>query len=46
MKGEPDLMQLYRERYDEALARLKVLGDGRDRKDAYRGGQLRMPVMS
>jgi hypothetical protein len=46
MKGEPDLMQLYRERYDEAIARLKVLGDGRDRKDAYRGGQLRMPVMS
>ena len=46
MKGEADLMQLYRQRYDEAIARLKVLGDGRDRKDAYRGGQLRMPVMS
>ena len=46
MKGEPDLMTLYRERYDESIARLKVLGDGRDRKDAYRGGQLRMPVMS
>jgi len=46
MKGEPDLMALYRERYDESIARLKVLGDGRDRKDAYRGGQLRMPVMS
>ena len=46
MKGEPDLMQLYRARYEEAIARLKVLGDSRDRKDAYRGGQLRMPEMS
>ena len=44
MKGEADMFQIYQARYEEALARLKVLGDGRDRKDAYRSGQLRIPV--
>jgi len=44
MKGEGDMFQIYQARYEEALARLKVLGDGRDRKDAYRSGQLRIPV--
>jgi hypothetical protein len=44
MKGEADMFQIYQVRYEEALARLKVLGDGRDRKDAYRSGQLRIPV--
>ena len=28
MKGEADLMNLYNQRYQEALGRLKVLGEG------------------
>lgn len=44
MKGEPDLMQLYETKFKEALALLKNLGDGKQRGDAYRDGQLKMPV--
>jgi len=40
MKGEPDMMSVYNTRYESALGRLKVLGEGRDRNDAYRAGQL------
>lgn len=36
MKGEADLIGLYRQRYDEALARLKVLGEGMDKRDSFR----------
>lgn len=44
LKGEADLMAAYEAKYQEALALLKVLGDGKDRRDAYRSGQVRMPV--
>jgi len=44
MKGETDVMQVYQGRYQEALALLKMLGDGKDRRDAYRSGQVRYPV--
>lgn len=44
MKGEPDIMQVYQARYDEAMGLLKQLGDGKDRQDAYRSGQVRYPV--
>ena len=44
MKGEPDLMAKYQQRYDEALAMAKQLGDGKNRQDAYRNGQVRYPV--
>jgi len=44
MKGEPDVIAQYQKRYDEALAQLKRLGDGMDRKDAYRNGQANNPV--
>ena len=36
MKGDPDLQTLYRQRYDEALARLKNLGEGMDKRDNFR----------
>lgn len=36
MKGESDLVALYRQRYDEALGRLKVLGEGLDKRDNFR----------
>ena len=44
MKGEADMMQLYNQKYNEALAQLKRLGDGLERQDAYRSGQARIQV--
>jgi hypothetical protein len=44
MKGEADVIANYKARYDEAMALLKQLGDGKDRQDAYRSGQVRYPV--
>ena len=44
MKGEVDVMNDYQKRYDEAMMLLKQLGDGKDRQDAYRSGQVRYPV--
>jgi len=44
MKGEQDVMGVYKQRYDEAMQLLKQLGDGKDRRDAYRSGQVRYPV--
>lgn len=44
MKGEADLLAAYNTKYNEALAQLKRLGDGLDRQDAYRSGQVRVPV--
>ena len=32
-------------KYDDAMAMLKMLGDGKNRTDAYRDGQARYPVM-
>ena len=44
MKGEADLLNLYSQKYIEGLAILKELGDGKQRQDAYRSGQARIPV--
>jgi hypothetical protein len=44
MKGEPDLVTLYSQKYMEALALAKRLGDGMERQDAYRSGQFRQAV--
>ena len=44
MKGEPDMMALYNGKYQEALALAKRLGDGMERQDAYRSGQVRQKV--
>ena len=41
MKGEQDVINNYVSRYNEALALLKQLGDGKNRQDAYRSGQVR-----
>jgi hypothetical protein len=43
-KGEQDLVAYYEQKYQESLALLKELGDGKDRRSAYRDGQLRLPV--
>lgn len=45
MKGEADLVALYKGMYDNALILLKQLGDGKDRQDAYRSGQTRVQVI-
>jgi len=45
IKGEADTTTKYMEQYQDALGKLKVLGDGRDRQDAYRSGQVRIKVM-
>jgi hypothetical protein len=44
MKGEQDLTVLYDTKYKEALMLLKNLGDGKQRGDAYRDGQVKLPV--
>ena len=45
MKGEQDMIALYNQKYMEALAMAKRLGDGLERSDAYRSGQFRMPAL-
>jgi len=44
MKGEQDIMTLYNQKFMEALALAKRLGDGLERQDAYRSGQFRQKV--
>jgi len=41
MKAEPDIIQNYDKMFSESLTLLKVLGDGKLRRDAYRSGQTR-----
>ena len=43
-KGEQDLIANVEQKYQEALAQAKRLGDGLERGDAYRNGQFRMQV--
>jgi hypothetical protein len=44
MKGEQDMLTLYNQKFMEALALAKRLGDGLERQDAYRSGQFRQKV--
>jgi hypothetical protein len=44
MKAEPDTVATYNKRYEEAMILAKRLGDGMERRDAYRSGQVRMTV--
>ena len=44
MKGEPDLVEMYRNLYAQAMALLRNLGAGKLREDAYRSGQFRVSV--
>ena len=41
MKGDPDMMQLYEQRYQEAMALLKLQAEGRMTRDEYRDGTIR-----
>lgn len=44
MKGEQDMVALYQQKYGEAMMQLTRLGDGLERGDAYRDGQLKVKV--
>ena len=44
MKAEADILTFYKAHFDASMGSLKVLGDGKDRRDAYRSGQVRVPV--
>jgi len=44
LKGEADLMAVYKTKYDEAVAQLNRLGTGLERGDAYRDGQAKIRV--
>ena len=43
-KGEQDMVAYYEKMYQESMALLKDLGDGKERRSAYRDGQLKLPV--
>jgi len=44
MKGEQDIVAYYEQKYQESLGLLKLLGEGKDRRDAFRSGLNRIPV--
>ena len=44
LKGEQDLIAFYNQKYMESLSLAKRLGDGMERQDAYRSGQVRVAV--
>lgn len=45
MKQEQDIIAMMDKQYVQSLTLLKNLGDGKDRQDAYRSGQLRTQVV-
>lgn len=42
--GQGEMYELYQDRYVQAIALLKNLGDGKQRSDTYRNGQTRIKV--
>lgn len=44
MKAEPDIIKNYDDMYAQSIALLKNLGDGKQRQDGYRSGQVRVQV--
>ena len=43
MKGQPDLMAMYNQRFVEGVMRLKNLGEAQETNDEYRYGGIRKP---
>ncbi len=39
-----DIITYYEQKYQESLGLLKLLGEGKDRRDAFRSGLNRIPV--
>ena len=44
MKEEQDVVAMYEQQFAQSLILLKQLGDGKNRQDAYRNGQVRVKV--
>lgn len=44
MKGEADMLQVYKAAYDEAMNEVIMFSQGKSRSDTYRSGQFRTPV--
>jgi len=44
MKEDPEVVNTYTTKYAEAMQLIQNLGEGKNRRDAYRSGQLRIPV--
>lgn len=44
LKGETDVLQMYQQKFEEAMKPLIALGDGRDRQDNFRTTQVRHTV--
>jgi hypothetical protein len=44
MKEDPDVITGYTAKYTEAMQLIQNLGEGKNRRDAYRSGQIRIPV--
>ena len=44
MKGEADMLQVYKAAYDEAMEEVRAFSQGKSRSDTYRSGQFRVPV--
>ena len=44
MKQEQDIVAMYEKQFQDSLVLLKQLGDGKNRMDAYRSGQVRVKV--
>lgn len=44
MKEEPDVVAMYEQQFAQSLILFKQLGDGKNRQDAYRSGQVRVKV--
>ena len=44
LKENDEITNQYKERYTESLNELKGLGEGKNMRDAYRSGQIRIPV--
>ena len=40
MKGEPDVMQMYTQRFQESILGIKLLGEAKETTDEYRTGKV------
>lgn len=44
LKGDQDVIAMYKAQFDKAIADLKTIAEGRNRKDSYRNIDARVPV--
>ena len=46
LKGPTDMIQLYQQKYNQSVQNLATYEMGRDRRDEYRDGVIRVPLES